>query len=347
MAKYTLTSQTITYNDKTLTRIQATQAFSDVKNGDLGGFIESEANLEQTGNAWVYDNARVCDNARVSGNAKVRHTALVENSAQVKGNAVVGGDARVTHNAIIEGDADLREHCIAQDNAHILGTAKIAGFAMAQDESTIKGNAKIYGSARIRGDAIIDGDSTITDNAQVIEHAQIKGNAHLSGWALVKGYAIIEKNTTLTGEAIISSPKTSDISASLINRILFGKNVNDNITATEAKLMTAKEASSIAGEYIFTEQGYKWILIPENMPDILEAHKKAATPATASTEAQGTEQPQQQATEGEAVEMIKMINDIIIEHEVKNGVGADKISTTYKAFRTKEVIAEAVTLIIK
>lgn len=346
MAKYTLTSQTITYNEKTLTRIQATQSFSDIKNGDLGGFIESEANLEQTGNAWIYDNARICDNAKVSGNAKVRHTALVENSAQIKGNAVVGGDARVIHNAIIEGDADLREHCIIQDNAHILGTAKIAGYAIAQDESTIKGNAKIYGNARVRGDAIIDGDSTLTDNAQVIEHAQVKGNAHLSGWALVKGYAIIEKNTTLTGEAIISSPKTSDISASLINRILFGKNVNDNITATEAKLMTAKESTSIAGEYAFTEQGYKWILIPENMPDILSAHKKIDAPAApeqASAEAQDTEQ----AVEGEAVEMIKMINDIIIEHEVANGVSADKISTTYKAFRTKEVIAEAVTLIIK
>lgn len=346
MAKYTLTSQTITYNEKTLTRIQATQSFGDIKSGDLGGFIESEANLEQTGNAWIYDNARVCDNAKVSGNAKVRHTALVENSAQIKGNAVVGGDARVIHNAIIEGDADLREHCIIQDNAHILGTAKIAGYAIAQGESTIKGNAKIYGSARVRGDSIVDGESTITDNAQVIDHAQIKGNAHLSGWALVGGYAIVDKNTTLTGEAIITSPKTSDISASLINRILFGKNVNDNITATEAKTFAIKESTSIAGEYAFTEQGYKWILIPENMPDILAAHKKAESPAApeqASAEAQGTEQ----ATEGEAVEMIKMINDIIIEHEVTNGVSADKISTTYKAFRTKEVIAEAVTLIIK
>lgn len=340
MAKYTLTSQTITYNEKTLTRIQATQAFGDVKNGDLGGFVESEANLEQTGNAWIYDNARVCDRAKVSGSAKVKHTALVENNAQIKGSAVVGGDSRVTHNAIIEGNADLREHCIAQDNAHILGNAKVAGYAVIQNESTIKGNAKIYGNARVKGDAIIDGDSTITDNAQVAEHAHIKDNAHLSGWALVKGYAIIEKNTSLTGEAIISSPKTSDISASLVNRILYGKNVNENISATEAKLMQAKEATSIAGEYAFTEQGYKWILIPENMPDILSAHKKVEAEAE-------VESTQEQSTEGEAVEMMKMVNDIIIEHEVSNGVGADKISTTYKAFRTKNVIAEAVTLIIK
>lgn len=157
---------------------------------------------------------------------------------------------------------------------------------------------------------------------------------------MVKGYAIIEKNTSLTGEAIISSPKTSDISASLVNRIIYGKNVNENISATEAKLMQAKEATSIAGEYAFTEQGYKWILIPENMPDILSAHKKVEAEAEA-------ESTQEQSIEGEAVEMMKMVNDIIIEHEVSNGVGADKISTTYKAFRTKNVIAEAVTLIIK
>jgi hypothetical protein len=51
-----------------------------VKEGELGGFVESEANLSHVGNAWVYKNAQVyghaqvCNNAWVYGNARVEET---------------------------------------------------------------------------------------------------------------------------------------------------------------------------------------------------------------------------------------------------------------------------------
>ncbi|KEC55959.1 hypothetical protein [Bartonella koehlerae] len=54
-----------------LQRIQAIRDFTDVKTGDLGGFIEKESNLSHQGNCWVYDNARVFDCARVYDSAKV------------------------------------------------------------------------------------------------------------------------------------------------------------------------------------------------------------------------------------------------------------------------------------
>jgi hypothetical protein len=43
--------------------------FTKVNKGDLGGYIEKETNLEQSGNAWVYGDARVYGDAWVSGNA--------------------------------------------------------------------------------------------------------------------------------------------------------------------------------------------------------------------------------------------------------------------------------------
>ena len=55
---------------RTLYRIVALADFGNVTTGDQGGYIESEKNLSQSGNAWVYDNARVCGNARVYGNAE-------------------------------------------------------------------------------------------------------------------------------------------------------------------------------------------------------------------------------------------------------------------------------------
>ncbi|WP_434170016.1 hypothetical protein VYP57_00200 [Streptococcus agalactiae] len=67
MKKYELVrDDTINFLGKTLFRIKAKISFSGVTKGDLGGYIESENNLSQSGNAWVDDNARVTDNARVS-----------------------------------------------------------------------------------------------------------------------------------------------------------------------------------------------------------------------------------------------------------------------------------------
>ena len=38
-------------------RIKSLIDFEDVKAGDLGGYVEKEENLSQSGNAWVYGNA--------------------------------------------------------------------------------------------------------------------------------------------------------------------------------------------------------------------------------------------------------------------------------------------------
>lgn len=54
-----------------LFRIRALISFSDVSKGDLGGWVEKEECVDQSGNAWVYGDARVYGDAWVSGDARV------------------------------------------------------------------------------------------------------------------------------------------------------------------------------------------------------------------------------------------------------------------------------------
>lgn len=77
--KYRLTDNTKIVNGVTLHQIQALRAIPSygVKEGDMGGWIEKEGNLEHGGDSWISGNACVSEDARVSGDAKV------------------GGDARV------------------------------------------------------------------------------------------------------------------------------------------------------------------------------------------------------------------------------------------------------------
>ena len=49
---------TIEFEGRTLYRIRALRDFNDVKKGNIGGYIESESNLSQEGDCWVYDNAK-------------------------------------------------------------------------------------------------------------------------------------------------------------------------------------------------------------------------------------------------------------------------------------------------
>ena len=69
MKKYELTAEFIEKWGKKLFRIKALISFGSVEVGELGGYVEKEDNLAQTGDAWVYGNARVCGNARVYGDA--------------------------------------------------------------------------------------------------------------------------------------------------------------------------------------------------------------------------------------------------------------------------------------
>ena len=77
-----------------LFRIKALRDFSDVKSGDIGGYVSGEHNLSHDGLCWVYDNAIVLSNARVCGNA------FVDGYAGIYGNAIIKekGDYIVFHN---------------------------------------------------------------------------------------------------------------------------------------------------------------------------------------------------------------------------------------------------------
>ena len=111
-------------------RCVALRSFYDVKEGDIGGFVESEENLSQEGNCWVYEDAKVSGNclvyedAKVSGNASVSECALVFGNVCVYGNAKVFGYAQVSRNANVYEDAEV------SGNAKVFGNAQVSRMAI-------------------------------------------------------------------------------------------------------------------------------------------------------------------------------------------------------------------------
>jgi len=86
-----------------LFRIRAVRDFGDVRRGDLGGYIESEANLCHEGDCWIHDVAQVYGPG-----------AVVRDNARVRGEAWILGR--------VDGDAQICDLVVVGENAHVGGS---------------------------------------------------------------------------------------------------------------------------------------------------------------------------------------------------------------------------------
>jgi hypothetical protein len=138
MKKYKLTENALLVKAVPLYQIQALKDFGDIKAGDLGGWIQSEANLSQKGLCWVDNHAVVCEDAHVRDNAQVYDHAQVYNCASISGDAIVYGRAMVYEQAQVYDKAHVYDH------AKIYGMARVYGRALIFNAARIYGNAEIY-----------------------------------------------------------------------------------------------------------------------------------------------------------------------------------------------------------
>ncbi len=150
-----------------LQRIVCVTAFASVEVGELGGWIEKESCLSQTGDAWVYHEAQVYNNACVTDDAHVSNDARVYNNARICNRSSVSGNAHV-----YEG-AHLFERSRVRDNARVFGKAHLF------DDARICDDAQVFGEANIEHSAYICNNAIVCHYARVSGSAQIAGNAEV------------------------------------------------------------------------------------------------------------------------------------------------------------------------
>ena len=105
--KFSLTATTRSLSGITLFQIKAEMSFGSVSKGDLGGYVEKEANLSADGYAWIFGDAAVFGDAWISGDAEVSGDAWIFGDAAVSGNARISGNAEVSGNARVSAKASF------------------------------------------------------------------------------------------------------------------------------------------------------------------------------------------------------------------------------------------------
>ena len=145
--KYRLTDETIEFNGVKLYRIEALKDFGCVKKGDKGGFVQSEKNLSQLENCWIFDDSKAIGNSYVYQNAVLLSNSIICDNAfatgfsWIFGHSIVCEKATITHNARI------------YFNSFICGNSYVSGNAMLT-ESRVDGVSEVTGNAEIH-DALI------------------------------------------------------------------------------------------------------------------------------------------------------------------------------------------------
>lgn len=107
--------------------VRAVKDFGSVRAGDLGGEVENENTLSQSGDCWVDNDSSALGNAVVRGNAQVKNCSHIRGNATVEGNAVVEFFSFVEGDAVIDGDAAVHREARIGGTAHVGGTARIFG----------------------------------------------------------------------------------------------------------------------------------------------------------------------------------------------------------------------------
>lgn len=138
-----------------LHRIRALQDVGDqVKAGDLGGFVESESNLETdpSDGAWIFDDAIAAGDAYVDRDACLRGDAIACDRAYISKGSVMSGHSRAEDNAYLRG-ASMTGKALASGNAQIIHDPHTMGTPI------LSGNCKVYGT--VQGDIRITGSAVL------------------------------------------------------------------------------------------------------------------------------------------------------------------------------------------
>ena len=198
--KYELTNETIMFNGHKLYRIVAIKCFNNVCCGALGGFVESENNLSQQGNCWIYDDAKVYENA------KVLDDAFVADNSEIYGSAIICNAAKIKYNAVV---------C---DTATIFDYAIICGY------SQVSGNAKIFNDCVVLHKSKVQDEATLKGKCKLYNNTVVKDNAYLVGTVRTFGNTVIGGNAFLSTEKTPGSafPKVPDMPINLYDTKIFG-----------------------------------------------------------------------------------------------------------------------------
>ena len=181
--KYAFTGETKEVNDVLVRQIVLTTDLPRIglTKGVIGGWIESEENLDPAGDCWIYEDSYVYGNAEVSEDAQIMNSTVCAN-------AIVCGDSHIA-GSLIAGDSYVQNSSISE--CRIEGGNYVDSFIY---ESTMENSPIVHNSYIIK--CLID-DASI-ENMSVNE-STIRNGSYSTGSLIVQANIESHKDMLVIG----------------------------------------------------------------------------------------------------------------------------------------------------
>ena len=166
--KYELTDITMRCEGRILYRIRALKDFADVKKGKLGGWVETEDNLSQKGNCWIYNNAKCMDNARMYDNStmfdrsEMHNNSVMYDYSRMYGNSAMYGYSRMLDYTTMYGNSEMHDYSKMCDNSEMHEGSKMYNNSIISEHGemwkngVLDGDKNLYGKLVSKVDKFID-----------------------------------------------------------------------------------------------------------------------------------------------------------------------------------------------
>jgi carbonic anhydrase/acetyltransferase-like protein (isoleucine patch superfamily) len=154
--KYKITEQQHPKYPK-LRQIQALRDIGpNVREGDLGGYVEREWNLDQQGDSWIHPGAVCRERARIQMDAQLLGKSIAEGEAMVSGQAQIYGNCTVQGNAYVS-DARIGDDVLVTGDAIVQKAPGGTGLPIICGKSRIQG--MVVGKVRLKDEIVAAGES--------------------------------------------------------------------------------------------------------------------------------------------------------------------------------------------
>ena len=209
--KYKLSNITMKFEGRTLYRVIALKDFADVRKGELGGWVESEKNLSQEGDCWIYNNAKCIDNARMYDNSCMYDNSEMRGNSKMHNYSEMHDNSRAYDSSEMHGNSEMHGHSIRYGNSRMY------------ERSRMWGNSKMYGNSEMHDHSKMHDYSEIHEGSKMYNNSEMVGNSEMWGNSILKG------RENLYGKLVSKVDKFIDIANPQQGRIVTGVLKNGKI----------------------------------------------------------------------------------------------------------------------
>ena len=137
---------------------------SEIKAGDLGGFVECEGNLsfEAEDDAWIFNDAIAAGEGCVDKGSTLRERAIVCGCAYASHGTEMSGDSRAEDDAYIRG-ARLSRCARVSGNGMVLQSPTTKAAPILTGSCSVYG--KVMGDVMLAGSVVVISDETISNDS--------------------------------------------------------------------------------------------------------------------------------------------------------------------------------------